>query len=1039
MLNTFVKDKVRVTLENLMRLSEKSVKNIEEWKCISSDYKTGNHLPVPDDKWERFLYNDKISGRDEHFWFYTEITTPNVSDNEEVYFEIITGHEGEWAGTNPQVILYLNGEMAHGLDINHRKVVLKPNTEYKIHMYLHVGRKNDSTEMKARLKVRNLLIQKLYYDIKVPYDTALCFAETDHAYIRTMKHLDVACNYLDFSHEYHLIGDKSNATTTGMLFAKELSDYTCSEEFYNSAVKAEEYLRHEYFEKECGNSDAIVNYLGHTHIDVAWLWTIATTKEKAQHSFATVLALMDRYPEYIFMSSQPQLYEYIKEEAPELYEKIKQRIKEGRWEVEGAMWLEADCNLSSGESLIRQIIYGKDFMKKEFDVDSKILWLPDVFGYCAALPQILKKSGVDKFVTSKISWNETNKMPYDTFLWSGIDGTEILTYFLTAQERVRGMEPAIQCRYNGWVSPAMHLGAWERYQQKELNDEAIVTFGFGDGGGGPTEEMLEMEQRLEYGLPGMPKAQMSKAGDFLERVEKNFYEGCRKNRRTPRWVGELYLEFHRGTYTCMAKNKKNNRACEFLCQETETLSVLDQLLLDGTYPKQSLYDNWKILLLNQFHDIIPGSSILEVYEESDIQYAQVRREIGEIQNEKMLRLAENMPKAGIMVYNPNSFEASAYVDVDGEKIYAEKIPALGWKVIEKTRCVESVDVLEGSFGYRIENKYYTVTFDENFQISSIFDKENNRGILKKDERANVLRVYEDYPRDYDNWEISNYFRDKSEDINAVESVKEIRENGMAGLEIVRRYNKSRISQKIMLYAQSRRIDFINDIDWHENHKVLKSLFPVDIHAGRATYEIQFGNVERTTHENTTWDAAQFEVCAQKWVDFSENGYGVSILNDCKYGHSVIGNEMSITLIKCGTYPNPEADQGQHLFTYSLLPHIGDFTQGGIVNESYLLNRPLKAIKVNGGGMLPAEYSLITCDCENIVIETVKEAENGHGIVVRLYDAWNRKSRPTLKLGFDAKAVSLCDMLENPIEEIGMGSEVSLKVNNFEIITLLIER
>ncbi len=1033
-MNTFIKDKVRVTLENIDRLIVKSEQNIEKWKYITCDYKTEKTLPVPDSSWLDFCYNDEISGRDKHFWFYTELKTPLASENEEVFFEVTTGHEGEWSATNPQAILYLNGELAHGLDINHRKVVLKPDTEYKIHMYFHVGRKNETTQVRAKIKVRDTFIQKLYYDMKVPFDAALCFEETDYAYIKTMKHLDFACNLLDFSHEYNLVGDKTNATVTGMLVEKAIADNSCSKEFYESAKNAEEYLQKEYFQKECGTSDAVVNYVGHTHIDVAWLWTLATTKEKAQHSFATVLALMERYPEYIFMSSQPQLYEYVKEEAPELYERIKEKVREGRWEVEGAMWLEADCNLSSGESLIRQILHGKKFMRDEFGVDSKILWLPDVFGYSAAMPQILKKSGVDKFVTSKISWNESNRMPYDTFYWQGIDGTEIFTYFLTAHNHEIGKKPGTICTYNGNCSPAMTLGTWERYQQKELNNETIVSFGFGDGGGGPTEEMLEYEKRLEYGLPGLPKAQMTTAGEFLDKVENNLQKAQENRMRVPKWVGELYLEFHRGTYTSMAKNKKNNRECEFLCQSAESLSVMDKLLLGGTYPADKFHDSWKLLLLNQFHDIIPGSSILEVYEDSDKDYAKVRTEIGEVHREKIKALAANQQKEGIMVYNPNSFEASGYVDYENDKIYVSNISPMGWTIIDKGEMLESVNVSS----HKIESDLYIITFDEDYNIISIYDKEYSREVIKKNSKANVLRCYEDFPWDFDNWEISNYFKDKPEDINSVVSVEEILGNGYGGFEIVRSYDNSTIKQRIIVYSSSRRIDFETKIDWQENHKVLKALFPVDIHSNKATYEVQFGNVERTTHENTSWDAAQFEVCAQKWIDLSENGYGVSILNDCKYGHAISGNEMSITLIKSGTYPNPIADQGEHVFTYSLYPHKDSFAEGGTVNEAYLLNRPMQAIKCSGGGTLPEKYSLVSCDSDNIIIETVKQAENGSGIIVRLYDAWGGKSIPTLNFGFDVKKVHLCDMMENSIEEISKSSRVKLNVHNFEIITLLAE-
>ena len=1011
-MDKFVKDKVRVTIERLEELSTRSIEEIQQLKYIPCGYKSDNQVPKVDAEWNEFGRSDRVSGRDEHFWFYTEINTPVVSDDEQLYLEITTGHEGEWDAENPQGIVYLNGEIAHGVDVNHRKVVLTPNTAYKIHLYFYVGMITCDTEVKLNLKVRDNRINALYYDLKVPYDAALCFEENQYAYthVRILKHLDVACNLLDF-------------TAVG------------SKEFYESVESAEQYLKEEFFEKECGNSDAVVSYVGHTHIDVAWLWTYAQTKEKTQRSFSTVLDLMDRYPEYIFMSSQPQLYEYLKEEAPILYERVKQRVAEGRWEVEGAMWLEADCNLSSGESLVRQILYGKKFIMDEFGVESKILWLPDVFGYSAALPQILKKSGVNQFVTSKISWNEFNKMPYDTFMWQGIDGTEIFTYFLTAQDRrVRQVGGDYMTTYVGKVDPDMNLGTWERYQQKEYNTETIVTFGWGDGGGGPTEEMLEVERRLEYGLPGMPKAQMSRAGDFLKRVEENFHKNCQLLRRTPKWVGELYLELHRGTYTSIGKNKKNNRECEFLCQDTEMLSVTDKLLMKGSYPTDTLRKAWKTILLNQFHDVIPGSSIEEVYNDTDVQYAELRKEVGECRDEKLDNLSKQMSQSGVMVYNPNSFVASDYVKNGDDILFVEDVPALGWKVVDRSVVVGDVLVTE----YGIESEHYRISFDEHYLLLSVFDKDCQREILAPAQKGNILRAFEDTPRAYDNWEITNYYKAKFVDVEDVTSVKQINGVGYGGFEITRTYHNSTIKQSMIVYSNSRRIDFVNDVDWHEQHTLLKVVFPVDILANKATYDIQFGNVERPTHENTSWEAAKFEVCAHKWCDLSEDDYGVSILNDCKYGHSIFENQMMLTLIKCGTYPNPVADQGRHTFTYAFYPHAGNYKQGGTIQEAYLLNRPMTAKKTNGGGILPDTYSLISCDCKNIIMETVKEAEDGKGIVVRLHDTWNKKSNPTLRFGFEVKKISLCDMMERPIREISQNNLVTLPVGNFEIVTLLIE-
>lgn len=1021
-MDAFIKDKIRVTCENLKRLSEKTVYEIPELQFVPWEYKKAGERPTPDETWRPFARFERVQGKDKHFWFYTALKTPTILRNEQLFLELITGREGQWDATNPQGLLYLNGEIVQGFDTNHRQAAVQPDTEYEILLYFYTGMIDSHVEVMMNLKSVDLPVQKLYYDLKVPYDAALCLEENEYTHIKTLKHLERACNFLDFRKPG-------------------------SKDFYDGIAAADGYLQKAYYEKACGKKEVIVNYIGHTHIDVAWLWTLAQTKEKVQRSFATALQLMEQYPQYIFMSSQPQLYDYLRQEAPDLYEKVKKRVKEGRWEVEGAMWLEADCNLSSGESLIRQILFGKRFMREEFDVESHILWLPDVFGYSGALPQILRKSGVDQFVTSKISWNESNQIPYDSFLWQGIDGTEIFTYFLSAQTHKDYKEGKNHTTYAADISPEINLGTWERYQQKEYNNETVVLFGYGDGGGGPTAEMLESMNRLKRGLPGMPGAQMSRVGDFLARAEENFHRNCEDMGRTPRWVGELYLELHRGTYTSMARNKKNNRQCEFLCQEAETLAVMGKLFLGKEYPTTTLNDSWRLLLLNQFHDIIPGSSIKEVYEDSDRQYAQIREVVGKIKDERLTSLAEQVSQSGLFVYNPNSFAVTGYAQSGGKRIFVKDVPPMGWKVVSKEEFADGtkadadkqIQVLEK----RIESPHYSIRFDDDMNIVSIFDKDNGREVIAAGKRGNQLCVFEDYPRKHDNWEISNYYKQKMWTVNDVRAVTVISDCEYGGYRVERKYMNSTIVQTILVYRESRRIDFETQIDWHEDHVLLKAHFPTTIHTNKATYEIQFGNLERPNHSNTSWDAAKFEVCAQKWGDLSEEGYGVSLLNDCKYGYGADGNEIAITLLKCGTYPNVEADQGLHTFTYSLYPHKDNFRQGGTIREAYLLNRPLTCIPTEGAGTLPPEYSFVSCDSENIVIETVKQAEAGDGMIVRLYDAWGKKSTPRLKFGFDVEKVLLCDLLENPIEEIRTdreaGNEVTIKVDNFEIITLRIER
>ena len=507
----FIQNKVDIICGVLHDLMETTAMEIDDMEYIPSGYKETNTPPAPDAGWMPFTRRDRVQGKDQHFWFHKKFRTPKATKGKYPVLEVVTGQDGPWDATNPQCILYLNGCMVQGMDVNHTKAPLEYDTEYDMYLYFYAGMIDKLLDVLLSVKLIDEKIEKLYYDLRVPYDALLCFERTDPNYIDPLKELELALQHLD------------------------LRD-PLSSEFYQSVDETIDYLDKHFYHGLCGKSDAVVSCIGHTHIDVAWLWTLAQTREKAQRSFSTVLNLMKKYPEYVFMSSQPQLYKYVKQAAPEVYEQIKEMVKAGRWEVDGAMWLEADCNLPSGESLVRQIIHGKRFMKEEFGVDSKVLWLPDVFGYSAALPQILKKSGVEKFVTSKISWNEFNKLPYDTFLWEGVDGTDIFTYFISARDYDKNCENDTNTTYVGYIRPKQVLGTWKRYQQKQYNNETLITFGFGDGGGGPTADMLEQQRRLQYGLPGLPRTQISRAGDFLDRVEKNFEENCKKLRRTPKWV-----------------------------------------------------------------------------------------------------------------------------------------------------------------------------------------------------------------------------------------------------------------------------------------------------------------------------------------------------------------------------------------------------------------------------------------------------------------------------------------------------------------------
>ncbi len=992
-----VKDPTKTKLEKLVNTLEKyrfedSV--TLEGEYVYCGYKKDNQPPQEDAGWKKVDEMTRFTGVDEHFWLHYEFETPTLPKNKEVRFSLLTGREGGWDAHNPQAIIYVDGKNVQALDINHTWYPLESGRKYDMYIYMYCGMAGGMFEADARLLTVDLDVERLYFDMLVPTETLNVLSEKSRDFVATENALDKASFIIDM---------------------RDLR----SETYYSSIRAASEYLNKEYYNKICGGDAPTISCIGHTHIDVAWRWTVAQTREKAQRSFSTVLALMDRYPNYKFMSSQPQLYQHVKEEDPELYEKIKQRIKEGRWEVEGAMWLEADCNLISGESMVRQLLHGKRFMRDEFGVESRMLWLPDVFGYSGALPQVLRKAGVDRFFTTKIAWNDTNRLPHDTFIWEGIDGSEVFTTMIDS--------------YVNKLNADIIYKTEEVYKDKRLVDNSLVTFGHGDGGGGTTPEMVEQYERFKYGLPGMPKVKMEKAGEFFDTVEKQFKESTKELRKEPRWIGELYLEMHRGTYTTVAKNKKNNRKSEFLYQNAETLSVMDMLFNGGKYPTDTLYKNQINILLNQFHDIIPGSSIKEVYDDTDVEYARILSEGRAIADEKLASIAKNIKTSGgVLVYNPAPYKQSGLVNVDGKSVYAKDVPAHGWSVVAANEAKNIVSVSDKC----LENDVIKVIFDDKYEIVSVYDKEAGREVVLGGGSCNRFEVFEDYPHVYDAWEISKYYKDKKWIIDDVSSVKLLDD----GIAIERSYLNSKIWQNIRLREGSKRIDFETKIDWHEDHVLLKTAFDVDVHSTYATYETQFGHVTRPTHSNTSWDEAKFEVCAHKWADLSENGYGVSLLNDCKYGHITEKNTMKLTLLKASTDPYKDADRHMHEFVYSMYPHEGDWRDAGTIQESFSLNVPLEAISVGANdGKLADNYSFVSCDKENVILETIKKAEDSDEIIVRMYEAYNSKCNATIKFGFDVDKAYVCNLLEEGDEEIEVvGNSVTIPMRNFEIVTLKIK-
>ena len=749
------------------------------------------------------------------------------------------------------------------------------------------------------------------------------------------------------------------------------------------------------------------------------------------------------------MSSQPLLYAFLKERYPELYEKVKERIREKRWEPEGGMWVEADCNLTSGESLVRQFLHGKRFFREEFGVDNRVLWLPDVFGYSGALPQIMKKCGIDYFMTTKLAWNQFNKIPYDTMLWRGIDGTEVLTHLITTL----GVKQPIKdffTTYNGMLHPDAIMGGWMRYQNKDINDDILVSYGYGDGGGGPTREMLETSIRMEKGIRGIPLHEDFKVVDDRR--------NCRVNTKfqphsLPVWEGEFYFEYHRGTYTSMARNKRSNRKSELGLMDLEFLSVLAQP--QSVYPAKELERMWKTVLMNQFHDILPGSSIHEVYEVTKKEYASLQEELRILTEERLHMLAGDGD--GITVFNTTGWERSDVVSLgelqadalldeqgkiypvqktaDGAVVYVEQLPPKGYKTfLVANGQQENQEKFCRPDVYTLETPFYKIHLDACGCFDRIYDKENDREILQEGQRGNRFVMYEDKPIYYDNWDIDIYYSEKSWEVNEVTSM-EWTECGpvRATLEIERRESNSVIRQKIHFYSESRRIDFETIVDWKEHQTLLKVHFPVNVHTDQATFDIQFGNLTRKVHTNTSWDRARFESCGQKWIDLSEGHYGVSLLNDCKYGHSVKNADMALTLIKSGIEPNPVTDREEHFFTYALYPHAESWQAGKTVPQAYNLNQPALVV---AGGIPGSRYSKAYVDQPNVVLETIKCAEDGEGIVLRMYESENALTKTRLTVDGAYHKAFLCNLLEEEEEELTIeDGAVCVQLKPYEVVTV----
>ncbi len=770
--------------------------------------------------------------------------------------------------------------------------------------------------------------------------------------------------------------------------------------------------------------------VGNAHIDLAWLWPVRETKRKAARTFSTVMRYMERHPDYRFIQSQPQMYEWVRQEYPALFSELQQAAKRGQLETAGAMWVEADCNLISGESMVRQILYGTQYFKEHFDAEQNFLWLPDVFGYSAAMPQILTQCGLDTFFTQKISWNETNKFPHQTFFWEGIDGTAILSHFFPADT------------YIGKNMPGELRHGEANYKQSAHCPHWLNAYGWGDGGGGPTEVMVERVSRLDDCV-GVPHTKHSRVDEFTKVLHQNSDD-------LPTWVGELYLEMHRGTYTTHAANKRGNRTGERLLQDVE----LAQSLAGGCSDSEraNLLELWRLLLLNQFHDIIPGSGIAWVYEDSKHDYQRIHAEGQKLLADALERCATDN---GMSVLNTASHQRSMLVTVpsdsqvcqqttsnlSGDSVglaWAADVPALSLAALSTSN--EKPDAALSIDGLTLQNEHLIVKLDEVGRVVSLIDRHTQREAALPDQPANQLVLYDDQPPNWDAWDITSDYLRRPDHVNQPAEWRVVEDGPLrVACEFTRKLGQqSRLVQRVQLTANARMVEFATRVDWHEKHRMLRVLHPVAVHSDFARYEIQFGHVRRPNHFNTSWDTARFEVCAQRWMDLSEPGFGVALLNDCKYGHSANGQVMGMSLLRSTDSPDPEADMGVHEFTYALMPH-GEFDGGEVTAAAELLNHPPRVVP---GVSSPGTQSLLTINGEHagrVIVDGCKPAEDSRGVIVRLYEAAGGTGTVDLQLGNGWRMTEEVDLLERAKENGSSATQTDVRFTPFKIRSFRLER
>lgn len=1006
---------------------------LSDWKLKEGEVPHAFSPKLNDQTWKNHTVPAPWGGYDKTAWFRKLVTIPNEFAGRPVALVLDLS----------EALVYVNGKPFQGVDANHQEVLLTPKPRaqqtFQIAIEAYSGRKKGPASFpSASLSVVNPTARSLYHGL-----TAL------HELEKTLG---------PSSPDAKEIKELVRQT---LIFLKYFKPD--GEEYPNAMGRALNFLTRTLETEYKTSIPGLLHLVAHSHIDVVWLWRLHETKKKCGRTFSTALRLMEEYPEFNFTQSQAQLYEFTKQQYPDLYKEIQRRVAEGRWIPTGSMWVEPDCNIPNGESLVRQILYGKRYFKREFGIDSNILWLPDTFGYSWALPQILKKAGIKYFSTTKLTWNDTTKFPYNTFWWKGIDGSKILTHLTPV-----GLE--------GLITPKDFKKSWDAFQEKEASPHVLQTFGYGDGGGGPTKEHLEQARILKT-IAGLPPSSLSSLGEFFARSEE--HAGGVET-----WDGEIYLEKHRGTYTTHGWVKRENRLAERELYNAELLAVLGTLFgqkgAARKYPDRALEQAWKTLLLNQFHDILPGTAIEPAYEDVKTDFQRIRSSCAAVQ-ETVLSDVMQKPKKGekefhFSLFNPLASTRNEYVTLDvrsnepafmlcdkaGMPIdhqllgrsgglahilcYVTDIPPFSSKHV----TVVPLKRKEGTLKpwkvtpKAVETSLFRVRLDSKGQFTSLYDKTLKRELLAKNKRGNEFQTFKDQPKQWDAWDIDPEYSAKATEVLKCQSIKVVEEGPLrATLRVSHKSDRgSKVVQDIIFYHKLPRIDFRTSAFWKERQTIWKVAFPAGLRTQQATYEIQFGAVQRPTKTGDPVQKAKFEVPAQQWADLSEPKFGMSLLNDCKYGYDAKDNTLRLTLLRSPFYPHQVepwrfnddkiTDQGEHQFTYALWPHRGDWKSGETVREARALNNPILVIP----GSMVQWPSLLTLSHENIIFDSIKKAEESDEIVIRVHEAHGQSTRATMEFGVRIDQALECDLLENEVGKLKLKkTKLPLKFSPFEIKTL----